>query len=255
MTDISKGLFIVFEGIDLSGKSTQASYLHQWFQERGQNAILTYEPTGEILGRILRMSLQSRINLTFADHKLAEELSRAYLFAIDRYLHLKNEIEPNLKKGTHVICDRYYLSSLAYQSVELKRLGYDLVDSLERVKSLNLDALYSDIQPDLIIMMDSPVKAWEARKRNRLGANGVEEIYEEKAKREELLTSYDRAIKMFSEDERLRDIRLERINFEQFSGREQVSQEVIRLVKTLRSFEVEAPPIDALPLFRKLNGK
>lgn len=237
MKDNSNSLFIVFEGMDLSGKTTQAKMLQQWFiQEKKQKSIFTQEPTEKgLLGRILRMSLQGMLRtITDENDLLSEEIVRAKLFALDRFIHLKNEIEPSLNDGCHVISDRYYLSSLAYQSVELLNLGYSLMPAMERVKQLNSDALYASTQPDIIILIDITVQAWRQRKSLRITENGgqITEIYEEEKKLYKIRDQYHRAIEFLSTDEKLRNIRIEIIKYEDgFTNRILVHKEVVRLVK------------------------
>jgi dTMP kinase len=237
---VDSSLFIVFEGIDLCGKTTQARMLQRWFAERGQEAILTQEPTEKgLYGRHLRMELQGMLRLIQARDELSEEIVRAKLFALDRFIHLRNEIEPHLAQGVHVICDRYYLSSLVYQSVELRRLGYALMDPLERVKQLNADALYADTQPDLIVLIDIPIPVWTERMRQRPGEN---EIYEQEEQRAEIRKAYRRAIELLdaagalgaSERPRRERVRVETVRYEDgFQTREQVHREVVRLVESV----------------------
>jgi dTMP kinase len=124
-------MFIVFEGIDGSGKSTQARLLSDFFESRGIPFILTHEPSDGIIGQKLR-SLASRLK--------PEEESR--LFLEDRVDHVKTVISPAMKAGQHVICDRYYYSSAAYQGA----LGLDPVEVIDYNRSMVPE-------PDVVFLM------------------------------------------------------------------------------------------------------
>jgi dTMP kinase len=124
-------MFIVFEGIDGSGKSTQARLLSDFFESQGIPFILTHEPSDGIIGQKLR-SLASRLK--------PEEESR--LFLEDRVDHVKAVINPAMIAGQHVICDRYYYSSAAYQGA----LGLDSVEVLDYNRSMVPE-------PDVVFLM------------------------------------------------------------------------------------------------------
>ena len=100
------GLFVVLEGIDGSGKSTQLQLLNNALQQEGFDVIPTSEPTKEKLGVILRDYLSNPDSIPFAD---------ALLFAADRVEHYYEFIKPNLDMGKIVISDRYTSSSIVYQ--------------------------------------------------------------------------------------------------------------------------------------------
>jgi dTMP kinase len=256
MNDQQKGMFIVFEGIDLCGKTTQVDRLYSWFLANDEQAVITQEPTEqELSGRLLRMSLQKRIRfIQQEDDKLSEEIVRAKFFALDRYIHLKNEIEPNLTKGIHVISDRYYLSSLVYQSVTLREYGYSLMDPLERVIQLNADTFYADTQPDLIIVISITKKSWLTRRQLRLKSSGnhVEEIYEEAEQRQQILDTYENVIDRVREELGERGVHIETIRFTNESrSREDIQQEVIRLVRKARG--IKMPNWQMGPLFQNLT--
>ena len=156
----NKAKFIVFEGIDGAGKTTQINLLKNALEERGIPCITTAEPTDLPSGREIRDALAGRTE------KTAREM--AEMFSVDRAIHNSHPeagINPALEKGTSVISDRYYYSSLAYQGAAL---GYDTV------AALNLDRV--DIRtPDICIFLDlTPEKSLE-----RIGKRGAAtEIYE-----------------------------------------------------------------------------
>ncbi len=152
--------FIVFEGIDGAGKTTQINLLHLALEKRGIACKTTAEPTDLPSGREIRAALGGKIAKT--------PLEMAEMFARDRALHNtdpESGIEGMMKNGYTVISDRYYYSSLAYQG---SVLGY------ETVASLNLEN-QSIRTPDLCIFLDlTPEKSLE-----RIGNRGEQtEIYE-----------------------------------------------------------------------------
>lgn len=129
------GLFIVFEGGEGSGKSTQAAALAQRI-----GALLTRQPGGTALGGALRELL-----LDPANHHMAPK-TEALLMAADRAQHEAELIGPTLEAGTHVVCDRYIGSSIAYQGVG-RNLG---VDEIERI---SMWAVHERV-PDVVVLLD-----------------------------------------------------------------------------------------------------
>jgi dTMP kinase len=102
---------IAFEGLDGSGLTTQATLLRNYFLTRGKDAVLTKEPTDGLIGGLIKACLRK-------EWKTSPAVLQT-LFAADRAHHLENDIEPALKKGKIVICDRYILSTLAYGIVDV----------------------------------------------------------------------------------------------------------------------------------------
>ena len=107
MTHITGGVLIVFEGIDGTGKSTQLELLHNSLEKNGYLVTATREPTSGIHGQKIRTLYQNRSSVS-----LKEELE---LFLADRKEHVDTLIAPALAAGKIVLCDRYYLSTAAYQ--------------------------------------------------------------------------------------------------------------------------------------------
>ena len=134
-----RGLFIVIEGIDGAGKTTQAELLREHLLSRGRSVHRTAEPTSYPSGVALREALSGRVSKT--------ECEMATMFVLDRIAHNVNGTDglaTLLENGVDVICDRYYYSSLAYQGQST---------DYEWVKSMNLKC--PDIrQPDLCIYVD-----------------------------------------------------------------------------------------------------
>jgi len=108
-----KGKFIVFEGLDGSGQSTQAQLLKDYLEENKKvPVVLTKEPTNEPpIGSLIRQILKKEIRVSPATLQL--------LFCADRSEHLGKVIKPALEKNTYVISDRYFYSTIAYGSLSL----------------------------------------------------------------------------------------------------------------------------------------
>lgn len=102
-------MFLVFEGIDGAGTTTQAARLVSALREREHSILATAEPSKRPLGVLIRQALRKEIELGHEALALA--------FASDRLDHWSAEIRPALDRTQHVVCDRYLLSSLAYQSL------------------------------------------------------------------------------------------------------------------------------------------
>ena len=133
-------MFIVFEGVDGCGKSTQALILANTLNRSGIATLLTAEPNGTELGKKL-----------FAEPRLdVAPLTNALLFAASRAEHVHTVIKPALEAGQHVICDRFTDSSLVYQS------HVEGVPPYEVIKLNEMAALYQDSLPDLIIYLAVP---------------------------------------------------------------------------------------------------
>ena len=159
---MQRGKFIVFEGIDGAGKSTQIALLAALLRARGRTVVTTAEPTETDTGRLLRAALSGNPPRTGAQ--------MAALFVLDRIGH-SQAIKALLDSGTDVICDRYYYSSLAYQGS---------ICDYEWVRHMNCDCP-DIIHPDLCVFLDLAPAAALARIRRRGEAT---EIYE----KEETLT-------------------------------------------------------------------
>lgn len=148
-----KNLFIAFEGIDGSGKSTQVQLLAEKLQKEGHQVHVTREPTGGEIGVLIRKIFTRK---TDADHRTI-----AALFVADRLDHLLNEndgIIKKMKEGYTVITDRYYFSSYAYHSVHMS------MDWVIEANALSAELL----KPDLNIFIDiSPETAMERIQKNR----------------------------------------------------------------------------------------
>lgn len=134
-----RGKFIVFEGIDGAGKSTQISLLEEKLKKEGRKVFVTAEPTQSVTGGALRDALSGNYK------RSAAEL--AAMFLADRVFHNVNEkcgIQQALDKGFDVISDRYYYSSFAYQGLE---------SDIDWVIDMNLHCP-EILKPDLCVFLD-----------------------------------------------------------------------------------------------------
>lgn len=147
-----KGKFIVIEGIDGSGTTTQTRLLCEWLEERGKDFLRTQEPVKEDLhiGKVIKE------HLVQDDDEHSPE-SIALAFAADRLVHLEDRIVPALEEDKTVVSDRYYHSSMVYQPEH----GADL----EWIKEINRHAR----KPDATIIVDVPAEESMKRQRERDG--------------------------------------------------------------------------------------
>jgi len=137
-----RGTFICIEGIDASGKTTQARRLVRNLRRRGIDAVYTTEPSSGKVGRLIRRYVLDRKRRV----PIAVE---ALLFAADRVEHMETEIKPALRKGKVVVCDRYVYSTLAYQGAA----GLDLkwIELINRFALVPDLALFLDVPPEIVL--------------------------------------------------------------------------------------------------------
>ena len=147
--------FIVFEGGDGSGKSTQARSLLRRLRRRGIKVLHTREPGGTPLGQSLRLLLKSGEAMTPMSELMLFEAARAQL--------VQHVIRPFLDQGGVVIADRFTSSTMAYQ-------GYGRGLDRELIERLNREAT-GGLEPDLTVLLDLPVETALARKGSGKGDN------------------------------------------------------------------------------------
>jgi dTMP kinase len=155
-----RGRFVVLEGNDGCGKSTQAGRLVRRLEHAGHTVVATFEPGATELGRNLRQLLLGG-DLTVSPR------AEALLMAADRAQHVADVIEPALARGAWVVSDRFVGSSLAYQGAA-RQLGIDAVAALNRFATGALD-------PDLVVYLTAPPEVLRARQkghRDRIESEG-----------------------------------------------------------------------------------
>lgn len=108
--------FIVFEGLDGSGNSTQVNLLAEYLNKKGKTTHITKEPTSGLIGGLIKSQLTH-------DWKSSPECLQL-LFSADRAYHLEKEVIPLLKKGINVISDRYFFSTMAYGNLQIEDLDW-----------------------------------------------------------------------------------------------------------------------------------
>jgi len=178
------GRFIVFEGIDGAGTTTQGQALVEGFERAGFAARFTHEPSGHPVGRLLRQLLVGTPGIERPDWD-----GMALLFAADRLQHVQLDVEPALAAGAAVICDRYDLSSLAYQSATAP----DGERALPWLSALNQRARRPDVT--LVFQVD-PAQAEERRARR----GGPPELFERRELQRRLAQLYASAERLVPGD-------------------------------------------------------
>lgn len=168
--------FIVLEGLDGSGQTTQVKLIKEYLEEKGTQVVATKEPTPEApIGTLIREILQKKHSV--------DPCTLQLLFCADRSEHIKNVINPSLKQGKCVVSDRYFFSTIAYGSLDCD------TDWL-----INLNAQFP--KPDLVIFIDtSPTTCLERIDTNREGRD----FFEEEDKLTKIREIYDEVFKKFPE--------------------------------------------------------
>ncbi len=141
---MKKGLFITFEGIEGSGKSTQCKLLKKYLNDLGFETVLSFEPGGTEIGQKLRT-----IILDDKSKSITPE-TELLLYMADRAHHLHSLIKPSLKKGKVVILDRYHDSSVAYQQYG-RGVSKEVLDFL-------FNKVINGLKPDITFLIDISVE-------------------------------------------------------------------------------------------------
>ncbi len=154
-------MFITLEGVEGSGKSTQAELLKKFLLKQGHRVILTREPGWGAVGRLIRRMLLEEKDLEL------DPLAELCLFCADRTQHVRDFIKPKLKEGELVICDRFTDSTIAYQGYG-RKLDLDLVEKVSKAAALGL-------KPELTILLNIPVRLGLSRLEKRSGKTKMDE--------------------------------------------------------------------------------
>ncbi len=142
------GRFVVLEGGDGSGKSTQLALLVEHLRSAGVDVVVTREPGGTALGEAIRALV--------LDGGAVDARAEALLMAADRAQHVAEVVRPALAAGQWVVSDRHVPSSLVYQGV-VRQLGVEAVDSISRFAT-------DGMEPDLVVLLDVDDATAEARR-------------------------------------------------------------------------------------------
>lgn len=170
-----RGIFISFEGIEGTGKSTQARLLSEYLAKKGLKTLLTEEPGGTPI------SLQIRKVLLSTKHKEMDYLTELLLYNADRIQHIKEKIIPAIDCGRIVITDRFSDSTAAYQGYG-RGISLKLIDSLDRIAT-------GRMRPNLTILLDLDVETGLMRNKkiNKMDRLELEDVKFHKKVREGFL--------------------------------------------------------------------
>jgi len=148
---VKRGKFIVFEGLDGSGKTTQIKRIVRHLQAQGVRCIATKEPTDGVIGNIARQALHGTEPLSVD--------ALALVFAADRAEHIAKEVCPTLEAGIHVLCDRFVYSNMAFQGTAIP------LDTIAAYNERSLTApdmtLFIDVDPEECVRRQSRRKITE----------------------------------------------------------------------------------------------
>ena len=147
-------MFVTFEGVEGAGKSTQVSLLHEYLSNTTIPFVFTREPGGTPLGEKLRTLLIDPL------HQMAPE-AEALILSASRAELVDKIVDPALREGRLVVCDRFWDATLAYQ-------GYGRGLPIDTLLQLTMFAARS-LEPDITFLLDVPVSVSQSRLRGRLG--------------------------------------------------------------------------------------
>ena len=197
------GRFIVLEGIDGSGTTTQAARLAASLRDAGHAVVATREPSDGPIGVVLRQALTRRL-VGLSDRVLA------LLFAADRLDHHASVVEPALAEGKVVVSDRYVLSSLAYQGMRLP---------LAWVEALNAAAR----PPDVTVYLDVDPRT-AARRRH--GRGGTRELFDADDVQRAVARAYGRVMRRHARSQRV-------VRVDGRGTADEVAREILARVRTV----------------------
>ncbi|MFH2045174.1 MAG: dTMP kinase [Pseudomonadota bacterium] len=149
-------MFITFEGIEGSGKTTQIRHVMEFLENSGKACVMTREPGGTITGQKIRSILLD------PDNNGMDHSTELLLYLADRAEHANKIIKPALSAGKTVLCDRYYDATKAYQGYA-RGLDMDLLDKLHKL-------IIHDLKPDITILLDLDPKTGLSRAWKQINA-------------------------------------------------------------------------------------
>lgn len=179
-----RGLFIVLEGLDGAGTTTQSRLLVEALLSRGLGAVLTREPTDEPVGRLIRKALTGELESPASGGKVTlSEEALCLLFAADRIEHSRWIVEATRSSGRQVVSDRYVLSSIAYQSLDPRITP-------ERVIEVNRGCAVPDVTFFLDVSVDECLRRLEGRPDSRT-------VYEKKPTLQRIAANYRATLPLY----------------------------------------------------------
>ncbi|MEK7534388.1 MAG: dTMP kinase [Patescibacteria group bacterium] len=185
-----KGLYIAFEGVDGSGKTTQLEIIEKFLKTKGKSVVVTSEPRKEnsAVGRLIHEILQSKIKVP--------PQSLQYLYTAERIINHKDVVEPSLKKGKIVLSHRSLWSNVPYGLLDRGITNYDSPDTKLINVTQGLMSLYHQfIVPDMTFYLR--ISADTAIKRLTLMDKVKEVMYEKKEKIQRVARGYEWQLKQF----------------------------------------------------------
>ena len=185
-----KGLYIAFEGVDGSGKTTQLEIIEKFLKTKGKSVVVTSEPRKEnsAVGRLIHEILQSKIRVP--------PQSLQYLYTAERIINHKDVVEPSLKKGKIVLSHRSLWSNVPYGLLDRGITNYDSPDTKLINVTQGLMSLYHQfIVPDMTFYLR--ISADTAIKRLTLMDKVKEVMYEKKEKIQRVARGYEWQLKQF----------------------------------------------------------
>ncbi len=142
-------MFISFEGIEGSGKTTHVKHTVRFLKDKGHDCVITREPGGTRIGKKIRAILLDPMS------KDMDPLAELLLYTADRAQHIKEFILPLLSDGKMVLCDRYYDATMAYQGFA-RGLDIGLIEKMHKL-------LFENLKPDITLLLDLPPEIGLAR--------------------------------------------------------------------------------------------
>lgn len=186
-----KGLYITLEGIDGSGKTTQAEKLAEYFKGKGKDVVLTREPRKEgLIGDIVQKVLTGKVKMS--------SVALQYLFSADRHLHHEEVIIPALKAGRVIISDRCFWSAIVYGILDRMKSNYDykMADALLISQSI-LSMYHQFVVPNYTFLLKVTLQTAMSRIANK---DDAKEIYEDREKLGKVIGGYDWLSKKFEKE-------------------------------------------------------
>lgn len=188
-----KGLYIVIEGIDGSGKSSQVAALSSYFQKQGKPVVAMREPRKKegIIGELIQKILHGKVTVP--------PVALQYLFSADRRMHHEEVIIPALKQGKVVISDRCFWSAVPYGILDQEDFANVKNSANTLLASQSILSLYHQfIVPDYTFYLS--VSLDEAWKRTARKTHEKKEIYESKEKIAKVIPGYEWLLQEFPEE-------------------------------------------------------
>ena len=148
------GYFITFEGSEGCGKTTQIEALAKALEAQGKTVLITREPGGTLIGEKIRNLLQDPVH----ENEISD-ITELLLFSASRAELIASSIQPALKRGEIVICDRFYDSTYVYQGLG-RAIGMEIVEQLNQIT-------VGTLKPDLTILLDLDAKVGIERAKSR----------------------------------------------------------------------------------------